>query len=164
MTDTQVTWLTEEAYDRLKAELDQLITNRPQTVKEISDRALQAAIMAESDIQCDEKHIARSARRPEWMPFMPKWIWATACLKAHSSDWAGFWESRQSTALKDRERIASLLAKSGAPKAIHDSDATALLAAMVGSIVLARSTRSNRTLSARILAESRSAIASRFGV
>ena len=65
---------------------------------------------------------------------------------------------------KYRERIASLLAESGAPKAIHDSDATALLAAMVGSIVLARSTRSNRTLSARILAESRSAIASRFGV
>ena len=30
MTDTQVTWLTQEAYDRLKAELDQLIANRPQ--------------------------------------------------------------------------------------------------------------------------------------
>jgi hypothetical protein len=63
-----------------------------------------------------------------------------------------------------RERIASQLAASGAPKAGQDSDATALLAAMVGSIVLARSTRSNRTLSARILTESRSAIASRFGV
>ena len=29
MTDTQVTWLTEEAFERLKAELDQLIANRP---------------------------------------------------------------------------------------------------------------------------------------
>ncbi|HEX3547192.1 MAG TPA: transcription elongation factor GreA, partial [Mycobacterium sp.] len=28
MTDTQVTWLTQEAYDRLKAELDQLIADR----------------------------------------------------------------------------------------------------------------------------------------
>jgi TetR/AcrR family transcriptional regulator, transcriptional repressor for nem operon len=67
-----------------------------------------------------------------------------------------------------RERIASRLAAGGAPKAIRQSDrqsdATALLAAMVGSMVLARSTRSNRTLSARILSDSRSAIASRFGV
>jgi hypothetical protein len=63
-----------------------------------------------------------------------------------------------------RERIASRLAKIGAAKAASDSEASALLAAMVGSIVLARSTRSNRTLSARILTESRSAIASRFGV
>ena len=29
MTDTQVTWLTQEAHDRLKTELDQLIANRP---------------------------------------------------------------------------------------------------------------------------------------
>jgi TetR/AcrR family transcriptional regulator, transcriptional repressor for nem operon len=62
------------------------------------------------------------------------------------------------------ERIASGLAKSSTPKPTRDSEASALLAAMVGSIVLARSTRSNRTLSARILTESRSAIASRFGV
>ncbi|MGH3723819.1 MAG: transcription elongation factor GreA, partial [Mycobacterium sp.] len=27
MTDTQVTWLTQESHDRLKAELDQLIAN-----------------------------------------------------------------------------------------------------------------------------------------
>jgi TetR/AcrR family transcriptional repressor of nem operon len=63
-----------------------------------------------------------------------------------------------------RERIASRLAKSGARKVNRDSEATALLAAMVGSIVLARSTRSDRTLSARILTESRSVIALRFGV
>ena len=38
MTDTQVTWLTEESYERLKAELDQLIANRPVIAAEINDR------------------------------------------------------------------------------------------------------------------------------
>jgi len=38
MTDTQVTWLTEDAFDRLKAELDQLIANRPIIAAEINDR------------------------------------------------------------------------------------------------------------------------------
>ena len=38
MTDTQVTWLTQEAYDRLKAELDHLIANRPIIAAEINDR------------------------------------------------------------------------------------------------------------------------------
>ncbi len=38
MTDTQVTWLTQESYDRLKAELDHLIANRPIIAAEINDR------------------------------------------------------------------------------------------------------------------------------
>jgi transcription elongation factor GreA len=38
MTDTQVTWLTLEAHDRLKAELDQLISHRPIIAAEINDR------------------------------------------------------------------------------------------------------------------------------
>ena len=38
MTDTQVTWLTQESHDRLKAELDQLIANRPTIAAEINDR------------------------------------------------------------------------------------------------------------------------------
>lgn len=38
MTDTQVTWLTEESFERLKAELDQLIANRPVIAAEINDR------------------------------------------------------------------------------------------------------------------------------
>ena len=38
MTDTQVTWLTEEAFERLKAELDKLIANRPIIAAEINDR------------------------------------------------------------------------------------------------------------------------------
>ncbi|WP_434328358.1 hypothetical protein ACHWXQ_06305 [Mycobacteroides abscessus] len=38
MTDTQVTWLTQESHDRLKAELDQLIANRPVIAAEINER------------------------------------------------------------------------------------------------------------------------------
>ncbi|MGI9003999.1 MAG: transcription elongation factor GreA [Pseudonocardia sp.] len=38
MTDTQVTWLTQEAYDRLKGELDELIGNRPVIAAEINAR------------------------------------------------------------------------------------------------------------------------------
>ena len=38
MTDTQVVWLTQEAYDKLKAELDQLIAHRPVIAAEINDR------------------------------------------------------------------------------------------------------------------------------
>jgi transcription elongation factor GreA len=38
VTDTQVTWLTQEAYDRLKGELDELIANRPVIAAEINAR------------------------------------------------------------------------------------------------------------------------------
>ncbi|MEO9328398.1 transcription elongation factor GreA [Gordonia aurantiaca] len=38
MTDTQVTWLTQESHDRLKAELDSLIANRPVIAAEINER------------------------------------------------------------------------------------------------------------------------------
>jgi transcription elongation factor GreA len=38
VTETQVTWLTQEAYDRLKGELDQLIANRPVIAAEINAR------------------------------------------------------------------------------------------------------------------------------
>ncbi|WP_193394047.1 transcription elongation factor GreA [Pseudonocardia sp. HH130629-09] len=38
MTDTQATWLTQDAYDRLKAELDGLIENRPVIAAEINAR------------------------------------------------------------------------------------------------------------------------------
>ena len=36
--DATVTWLTQEAYDRLSKELEQLIANRPVMAKEINDR------------------------------------------------------------------------------------------------------------------------------
>ncbi|SEC14118.1 transcription elongation factor GreA [Rhodococcus koreensis] len=38
MTETQVTWLTQESHDRLKSELDQLIANRPVIAAEINER------------------------------------------------------------------------------------------------------------------------------
>ena len=38
VTDAQVTWLTQEAYDRLKHELDELIANRPVIAAEINAR------------------------------------------------------------------------------------------------------------------------------
>ncbi|TSE01998.1 transcription elongation factor GreA [Skermania sp. ID1734] len=38
MTETQVTWLTQESHDRLKHELDQLIANRPVIAAEINER------------------------------------------------------------------------------------------------------------------------------
>ena len=36
--DAQVTWLTQDAYDRLSKELQELIDNRPVIAKEINDR------------------------------------------------------------------------------------------------------------------------------
>ncbi|SDJ00505.1 transcription elongation factor GreA [Frankineae bacterium MT45] len=36
--DTQVTWLTQDAFDRLSRELDELIANRPAMAQEINDR------------------------------------------------------------------------------------------------------------------------------
>ena len=38
MSETMVTWLTQEAYDRLKHELDELIANRPVIAAEINAR------------------------------------------------------------------------------------------------------------------------------
>lgn len=37
MSDTKVTWLTQDAYDRLKHELDELIENRPVIAAKIND-------------------------------------------------------------------------------------------------------------------------------
>ena len=36
VTETQVTWLTQEAHDRLKGELDELIANRTVIAAEIN--------------------------------------------------------------------------------------------------------------------------------
>ncbi|GEE01818.1 transcription elongation factor GreA [Gordonia spumicola] len=38
MTDTRVTWLTQESFDRLNGELDSLIANRPVIAAEINER------------------------------------------------------------------------------------------------------------------------------
>ena len=47
MTDTQVTWLTQESHDRLKGELDSLIANRPVIAAEINERAAKRATQGE---------------------------------------------------------------------------------------------------------------------
>jgi transcription elongation factor GreA len=38
VSDAQVTWLTQDAYDRLKGELDDLIANRPVIAAELQAR------------------------------------------------------------------------------------------------------------------------------
>ena len=37
MSETQVTWLTQDAYDRLKGELDELVANRPVIAAKINE-------------------------------------------------------------------------------------------------------------------------------
>lgn len=37
MSETQVTWLTQDAYERLKAELDELVANRPVIAAKINE-------------------------------------------------------------------------------------------------------------------------------
>jgi transcription elongation factor GreA len=37
VSETQVAWLTQEAYDRLKQELDELVANRPVIAAKIND-------------------------------------------------------------------------------------------------------------------------------
>ena len=37
VSETQVTWLTQDAHDRLKRELDGLVTNRPVIAAKIND-------------------------------------------------------------------------------------------------------------------------------
>ena len=58
MTDTQVTWLTEEAFDRLKAELDQLIANRPVIAAEINDRREEGDLETGRDLDPRQRRAA----------------------------------------------------------------------------------------------------------
>ena len=60
MTDTQVTWLTEESYDRLKAELDQLIANRPVIAAEINDRREEGDLLL-VHVDVRDVHVASDA-------------------------------------------------------------------------------------------------------
>ncbi len=48
MSETQATWLTKEAYDRLKHELDELIANRPAIATEIDDARREEGDLRES--------------------------------------------------------------------------------------------------------------------
>src|SRR3981189_3919512 len=44
VSDTQVTWLTQDAYDRLKHELDDMIENRPAIAPKINDSREEGAL------------------------------------------------------------------------------------------------------------------------
>ena len=78
MTDTQVTWLTQEAFDRLKAELDQLIANRPVIAAEINDRreegdlrengGYHAAREEQGQQEASASGGCRCSRRKHWGP------------------------------------------------------------------------------------------------
>ena len=64
MTDTQVTWLTQESYDRLKTELDQLIANRPVIAAEINDRREEGDLRENGDYHAArEETTSGTARR-----------------------------------------------------------------------------------------------------
>jgi TetR/AcrR family transcriptional repressor of nem operon len=73
-------------------------------------------------------------------------------------------EAYQAGVARYLKRIAACISDSGAKAGTRNADASAILAAMVGSIVLARSTVTNRAFSARVLADARSALTARFGV
>lgn len=62
MTDTSVTWLTQESHDRLKAELDQLIANRPVIAAEINDRREEGDLRETAATTPPAK--SRASRRP----------------------------------------------------------------------------------------------------
>jgi transcription elongation factor GreA len=63
MTDTQVTWLTQESHDRLKAELDQLIANRPVIAAEINDRREEGDLRENGGYQAAREEQAKEEGR-----------------------------------------------------------------------------------------------------
>lgn len=63
MPDTQVVWLTQESYDKLKTELDQLIAHRPVIAAEINDRREEGDLRENGGITPPGN--SRARRRPE---------------------------------------------------------------------------------------------------
>src|SRR5688572_9461510 len=59
VTDTQATWLTQDAYDRLKQELDELIANRP---------VIAAEINARREERSEERRVGKECRS-RWWPY-----------------------------------------------------------------------------------------------
>ena len=62
MTDTDVTWLTQESHDRLKGELDSLIANRPVIAAEINERR------EEGDLKENGGYHAAREEQGRWRP------------------------------------------------------------------------------------------------
>jgi transcription elongation factor GreA len=62
-TDATATWLTQEAYDRLSKELDELIANRPVIAKEINDRREEGDLRENGGYQAAREEQAKQEGR-----------------------------------------------------------------------------------------------------
>jgi transcription elongation factor GreA len=62
-TNAHVTWLTQEAHDRLKNELDTLIANRPVLAREINDRRQEGDLRENGGYQAAREEQAREESR-----------------------------------------------------------------------------------------------------
>ncbi|HEY0639050.1 MAG TPA: transcription elongation factor GreA [Pseudonocardiaceae bacterium] len=63
MSETMVTWLTQEAYDRLKAELDDLIAKRPVIAAEINARREEGDLRENGGYQAAREEQGRQEAR-----------------------------------------------------------------------------------------------------
>jgi transcription elongation factor GreA len=62
-TNAQVTWLTQEAYDRLSKELETLIANRPLLAREINDRRQEGDLRENGGYQAAREEQAKEEGR-----------------------------------------------------------------------------------------------------
>jgi transcription elongation factor GreA len=62
-TNAQVTWLTQEAYDRLSKELETLIANRPLLAQEINDRRQEGDLRENGGYQAAREEQAKEEGR-----------------------------------------------------------------------------------------------------
>jgi transcription elongation factor GreA len=62
-SDESVTWLTQEAYDRLSRELEELIANRPVIAKEINDRREEGDLRENGGYQAAREEQAKEEGR-----------------------------------------------------------------------------------------------------
>ena len=63
VSETQVTWLTQEAYDRLKHELDELVANRPAMAAEINARREEGDLRENGGYQAAREEQGRQEAR-----------------------------------------------------------------------------------------------------
>src|ERR1700743_1984 len=72
MTDTQVTWISQESHDRLKTELDQLIANRPVIAAEINDRREEGDLRENGGYQAAREEQGKQEGRIAQLPALPR--------------------------------------------------------------------------------------------
>jgi transcription elongation factor GreA len=63
VSETQVTWLTQESYDRLKQELDELVANRPAMAAEINARREEGDLRENGGYQAAREEQGRQEAR-----------------------------------------------------------------------------------------------------